>query len=130
LASRLLFGNSTFGAPSDYNSLLLLLLFVLISSWKSEDIHVKQRPFDFNHPDFLKHPPPRRELLKKFHKSGATEDQFVKAHQEILQPNGKVYNRSRLRQEYRRLQKINDFFSPTLIAGYAHVSLGLQEPTL
>jgi hypothetical protein len=73
---------------------------------------VNQRQFDFNHPEFLKHPPPRRELLKKFHKSGATEDEIVKAHREILQPNGQVYNPSRLRQEYRRLQKIYDFFSP------------------
>lgn len=75
---------------------------------------MKQRQFDFNHPDFLKHPPPRRELLKKFYKSGAAEDEFVKAHQGILQPDGKVYSPSRLRQEYRRLQKIYDFFNPLL----------------
>jgi hypothetical protein len=43
--------------------------------------------------------------------SGATENEFVKANREILRPNGKVYSRSRLRQEYRRLLKIYDFFS-------------------
>jgi hypothetical protein len=67
--------------------------------------------FDFNHPDFFRHQPQRRELLKRLYKSGATEDEFVKANREIARPNGKVYSRSRLRQEYRRLQKIYDFFS-------------------
>jgi hypothetical protein len=67
--------------------------------------------FDFNHPDFFRHQPPRRELFKRFYKSGATEDEFVKANREIVKPNGIVYSRSRLRQEYRRLQKIYDFFS-------------------
>jgi hypothetical protein len=69
------------------------------------------KQFDFNHQDFFKHPSQRRDLLKRLYKSGATENEFVRAHQEIVKPNGKVYSRSRLRQEYRRLQKIYDFFS-------------------
>jgi hypothetical protein len=73
---------------------------------------VKQ--FDFNHPDFFKHQPQRRELLKKLYKSGATEDDFVKANREIVKPNGMLYNCSRLRQEYRRLQRIYDFFASKL----------------
>jgi len=70
------------------------------------------KQFDFNHPDFFKHQPQRRELLKRLYKSGATEDEFVKANLEIVKPNSKFYSRSRLRQEYRRLQKMYDFFSP------------------
>jgi hypothetical protein len=69
------------------------------------------KQFDFNHPDFFKHQPLRRELLKRLYKSATTEVEFVKAHREIVKPNGKVYSRTRLRQEYRRLQKIYDFFS-------------------
>jgi hypothetical protein len=45
------------------------------------------------------------------YKSGASEDEFVKANREIVKLNGKVYSRSRLRLQYRRLQKIYDFFS-------------------
>jgi hypothetical protein len=45
------------------------------------------------------------------YKSGASEDGFVKANREIVKRNGKVYSRSRLRLQYRRLQKIYDFFS-------------------
>jgi hypothetical protein len=69
------------------------------------------KQFDFNHPDFFRHQPRRRELFKKLYKSGATEDEYVKANQEIVKPNGRVYSRSRLRHEYRRLQRIYDFFS-------------------
>ena len=69
------------------------------------------KQFDFNHPNFFRHQPRRRELLKRLHKSGATEDEFVKANREIVKVNGKVYSRSRLRLQYRRLQKIYDFFS-------------------
>ena len=43
-------------------------------------------------------------------KSGATEDEFVMANRKIVKLNGKVYSRSRLRLQYRRLQKIYDFF--------------------
>jgi hypothetical protein len=60
------------------------------------------------------HQPQRRELLKRLYKSGATEDEFVKANWEIVKPNGTVYNCSRLRQEYQRLQGIYDFFSSRL----------------
>jgi hypothetical protein len=69
------------------------------------------KQFDFNHPDFFRHQTRRQELLKRLYKSGATEEDFVNAHREIVKPNGKFYSRSRLRQEYRRLQKIYDFFS-------------------
>jgi hypothetical protein len=69
------------------------------------------KQFDFDHPSFLSHQPQRRELLKRFYKSGATEDEFVKANREIVKLNGRGYRRSRLRVEYRRLQKIYDFFS-------------------
>jgi hypothetical protein len=69
------------------------------------------KQFDFNHPVFLRHQPRRQELLKRLYKSGATEEEFVEANREIAKSNGKVYSRSRLRQEYRRLQKIYDFFS-------------------
>jgi hypothetical protein len=69
------------------------------------------KQFDFNHPNFLKHQPRRRELLRKLYKSGATEDDFVRAHQKVLRPDGKPYSRARLRQEYRRLQRIYGFFS-------------------
>jgi hypothetical protein len=66
---------------------------------------------DFNHPCFFRHQPRRRELLKRLYKGGATEDEFVKVNREIVKLNGKVYSRSRIRLEYRRLQKIYDFFS-------------------
>jgi hypothetical protein len=69
------------------------------------------KQFDFNHPDFFRRQPRRRELFKKLYKSGATEDEYVKANQEIVKPNGGVYSRSKLRHEYRRLQRIYDFFS-------------------
>jgi hypothetical protein len=69
------------------------------------------KQFDFNHPNFSKHQPRRRELLRKLYKSGATEDDFVKAHRRIPRPDGRAYSPARLRQEYRRLQKIYDFFS-------------------
>src|ERR1700740_2611958 len=69
------------------------------------------KQFDLNHPDFFRHQPRRRELFKKLYKSGATEDEYVKANQEIVKPNGGVYSRSRLWHEYRRLQRIYDFFS-------------------
>jgi len=52
------------------------------------------KQFDFNHPNFFRHQPRRRELLKRLHKSGATEDEFVKANREIVKVNGKVYSRS------------------------------------
>jgi hypothetical protein len=55
------------------------------------------KQFDFNHPCFFRHQPRRRELLKRLYKSGATEDEFVKANREIVKLNGKVYSRSRLR---------------------------------
>jgi hypothetical protein len=71
------------------------------------------KQFDFNHPDFFKHQSRRRELLTKLYKSGASEDEFVMAHRHIEKPNGRAYRRSRLRQEYRRLQKVYDFFTPT-----------------
>jgi hypothetical protein len=69
------------------------------------------KQFDFNHPGFFRHQPRRQELLKRLYKSGASEDEFVKANREIVKLNGKVYSRSGLRLEYRRLQKIYDFFS-------------------
>jgi hypothetical protein len=69
------------------------------------------KQFDFSHPHFFRHQSRRRELFKKLYKSGATEDEYVKANREIVKPNGRVYSRSRLRQEYRRLQRIYDFFS-------------------
>lgn len=69
------------------------------------------KQFDFNHPSFFRHQPRRRELLKRLYKSGTTEDEFVKANREIVKLNGKVYSRSHLRLQYRRLQKIYDFFS-------------------
>jgi hypothetical protein len=69
------------------------------------------KQFDFDHPHFFKHQPRRREPLKKFYNSGTTEDEFVKANKGIVKLNGKVYGHSRLRQEYRRLQKVYDFFS-------------------
>jgi len=37
------------------------------------------KQFDFDHPHFFKHQLRRRELLKRLYKSGATEDEFVKA---------------------------------------------------
>jgi hypothetical protein len=77
------------------------------------------KQFDFDHPHFFKHQLQRRKLLKRLYKSGATEDEFVKANQGIVKPNGKVYSPSRLRQEYRRLQKNYDFFSsPPRIAQF------------
>jgi hypothetical protein len=69
------------------------------------------KQFDINHSEFFKHAPQRRELLRRLYKGGATEEEFVKANQEIIKPNGTVYNCSRLGQEYRRLWKIHDFFS-------------------
>jgi len=69
------------------------------------------KQFDFNHPSFFRHQPRRRELLKRLYKSGTAEDEFVMANREIVKRNGKVYSRSRLRLQYRRLQKIYDFFS-------------------
>jgi hypothetical protein len=68
------------------------------------------KQFDFNHPSFFRHQPRRRELLKRLYRSGATEDEFVKANREIVKLNGKVYSRSGRRLQYRRLQKIYDFF--------------------
>jgi hypothetical protein len=68
------------------------------------------KQFDFNHPSFSRHQPRRRELLKRLYGSGATEDEFVKANREIVKLNGKVYSRSGLRLQDRRLQKIYDFF--------------------
>jgi hypothetical protein len=69
------------------------------------------KQFDFNHPSFFRHQPRRRELLKRLYKSGTTEDGFVMANRKIVKINSKVYGRSRLRLQYRRLQKIYDFFS-------------------
>ena len=52
------------------------------------------KQYDFSHPSFFRHQPRRRELLKRLYKSGATEDEFVKANREIVKLNGSVRQRN------------------------------------